>query len=117
MAKTAFLVFDETVVDSARTNGQLIAVSPAVEVGDNNTGQLELRVLVQNATSLDIQAFESNDGHNWTPKGSEQNIDAVGFKKLTVDSTLTSRFIRYHASVTGTGKAIFSGDLHLSQQT
>jgi len=110
------IIFALTALDSTGANGQVFAVSQPVEIGANNTAQLDLTTIVKTASTLDVQASVSNDLTNWSDLGSATNIDQIGFKMLSPDETVTSRYIRYHMSLTGTGKAIFTGTLHLSQQ-
>ncbi len=103
-------------LDSAGTDGPTSDTGRVVSLANANAAMLSIVLLALTATSVEAQMQVSIDGTNWVTKGSSQSMTGIGRKVLTIETGLAAPYARFKFTITGTGKAILSARLCLSQQ-
>jgi len=94
-------------------NGQ-DAFTPAVPMGDDNSTQLDVTVIVNTATSLGLVTQGSNDMQGWTDITTNSGL-IVGFAAPTKTTGIAFRYVRLKATVSGTGTVIFSAGINTAK--
>ena len=110
-------VCDGLCIDSAGADGLTSEVSQSVSMDGRNGIQGQVVLYAFTATTLSIQLQVSNDGVNWTNKGSAQTMSGIGRSLLTVDSSVAAAFARLQFTISaGSGKAILDAYIATSAQ-
>ena len=112
----AILVADDLALDSAGTDGQDMEVSLVVPLNGTNAVQMSILVFALTATNVTVQLEVSLDGNNFVPKGTAQNLNAIGRKLFDTVAGVAASFARIKFTLTGSGKAIVKGWLNISTQ-
>ncbi|MBI2921497.1 MAG: hypothetical protein HYY18_10485 [Planctomycetes bacterium] len=90
------------------------AFTPALAMGDNNSTQLDVTVVVNSATSLGLVTQGSNDMQGWSDVTTNSGL-VVGFAAPTKTTGIAFRYVRLKATVSGTGTVIFSAGVNTAK--